>query len=257
MLMVSVSYVSKVLGRRRRSGEPTARPRRCHVPPKLAEYHAATLRARVSTCPDATVAELQAWMQETHKDTKGDETATKTNMIGMWGRSQRGVRLIDTTPHGHWKTSSFIAGLRVDGLVAPCVLDGAINGELFRSYVAQVLVPTLAKDDVVAMDNLACHKVAGVRKAIEAVGATIRYLPAQSPDLNPIEMVFAKIKALLRAKASGRWAYCGRPSGQWLTASPPPKPATSSATPDISSQGEDALATLPDRSVFLPAHQPV
>lgn len=130
-----------------------------------------------------------------------DETATKTNMIRMWGRSQRGVRLIDTTPHGHWKTSSFIAGLRVDGLVAPCVFDGAINGELFRSYVEQALVPTLTTDDVVAMDNLACHKVAGVREAIEAVGATIRYLPAYSPDLNPIEMVFAKIKALLRAKA--------------------------------------------------------
>jgi transposase len=130
-----------------------------------------------------------------------DETATKTNMMQMWGRSPSGVRLIDTTPHGHWRTSNFIAGLRVDGLVAPCVFDGAINGELFRSHVEQVLMPTLTKDDVVAMDNLACHKVVGVREAIEAAGATIRYLPACSPDLNPIEMVFANIEAPLRAKA--------------------------------------------------------
>jgi transposase len=130
-----------------------------------------------------------------------DETATKTNMMRTWGRSERGTRLIDRTPHGHWKTSSFIAGLRVDGLVAPCVFDGAINGELFRSYVEQALVPTLTKDDIVMMDNVGCHKVAGVREAIEAAGATLRFLPAYSPDLNPIEMAFAKIKSQLRARA--------------------------------------------------------
>lgn len=130
-----------------------------------------------------------------------DETATKTNMIRLRGRSLRGTRLVDATPHGHWKTSSFIAGLRLNGLVAPCVFDGAINGALFLSYVEQVLVPTLVEDDIVAMDNLACHKVAGVREAIEAAGATVKYLPPYSPDLNPIEMVFAKVKAILRAKA--------------------------------------------------------
>jgi transposase len=130
-----------------------------------------------------------------------DETATKTNMTRAWGRSERGTRLIDRTPHGHWKTSSFIAGLRVDGLVAPCVFDGAINGAMFLSYVEQALVPTLHEDDTVFMDNVGCHKVAGVREAIEAAGATLKFLPAYSPDLNPIEMAFAKIKSLLRAKA--------------------------------------------------------
>jgi transposase len=130
-----------------------------------------------------------------------DETATKTNMIRSWGRSERGTRLIERTPHGHWKTSSFIAGLRVDGLVAPGVFDGAINGEMFVAYVEQALIPTLTKGDIVMMDNVRCHKVAGVREAIEAAGATVRFLPAYSPDLNPIEMAFAKIKALLRARA--------------------------------------------------------
>ena len=104
-------------------------------------------------------------------------------------------------PHGHWNTSTFIAGLRQDGLVAPCVFNGAINGELFLAYVEQVLVPTLIGGDIVVMDNLGSHKVAGVRKAIEAVGARLHYLPSYSPDLNPIEQAFAKLKALLRAKA--------------------------------------------------------
>lgn len=130
-----------------------------------------------------------------------DETATKTNMTRAWGRSERGTRLIDRTPHGHWKTSSFIAGLRVDGLIAPCVFDGAVNGEMFLGYVEQVLVPTLAKGDTVMMDNVGFHKVAGVREAIEAAGAGLTFLPPYSPDLNPIEMAFAKIKSLLRAKA--------------------------------------------------------
>jgi hypothetical protein len=103
-----------------------------------------------------------------------DETATKTHMIRIWGRSERGTRLIERTPHGHWKTSSFIAGLRVDGMVAPCVFDGAITGEMFLSYIEQALVPTLARDDIVVMDNVGCHKVAGVREAIEAAGATLR-----------------------------------------------------------------------------------
>jgi transposase len=130
-----------------------------------------------------------------------DETWTKTNMTRLYGRAERGERLVAAVPHGHWKTSTFIAGLRQDGLVAPCVFDGAINGELFLDYVEQVLAPTLKKGDIVIMDNLRAHKVAGVRQAIEAADAQLLYLPAYSPDLNPIEKAFAKIKALLRAKA--------------------------------------------------------
>lgn len=125
----------------------------------------------------------------------------KTNMVRVRGRCERGTRLIDTTPHGHWKTSTFIAALREDGLVAPAVFDGAINGELFLCYVEQVLVPTLQPDDIVVMDNLSSHKKPAVRQAIEAVGATLTFLPAYSPDLNPIEQVFAKLKALLRKMA--------------------------------------------------------
>lgn len=106
-------------------------------------------------------------------------------------------------PWGHWQTTTFVAGLRTSGLVAPWVIDGAMDGAAFRTYVEQVLVPELRKDDVVVMDNLPAHKVAGVREAIRAAGASILHLPPYSPDLNPIEQVFAKIKALLR-KAGAR-----------------------------------------------------
>ena len=130
-----------------------------------------------------------------------DETWTKTNMVRLYGWAEVGDRLVDAVPHGHWNTSTFIAGLRQNGLVAPCVFNGAINGELFLAYVEQVLVPMLIGGDVVVMDNLGSHKVAGVRKAIETAGAKLLYLPSYSPDLNPIEQAFAKLKALLRAKA--------------------------------------------------------
>ncbi len=122
-------------------------------------------------------------------------------MVRLYGRAPRGERLIDTSPHGHWKTSTFLAGLREDGLVAPAVFDGPINGDRFLAYVEQVLVPTLTAGDTVVMDNLSSHKKPAVLRAIEAAGASVRFLPAYSPDLNPIEQVFAKIKALLRAKA--------------------------------------------------------
>jgi transposase len=122
-------------------------------------------------------------------------------MARLYGWGPVGHRLVDAVPHGHWNTSTFIAGLRADGLVAPCVFRGAINGELFLAYVQQVLAPTLASGDIVIMDNLSSHKVAGVRQAIEAAGASLLYLPPYSPDLNPIEQAFAKLKALLRAKA--------------------------------------------------------
>ena len=119
-------------------------------------------------------------------------------MVGLYGRCGTVRRLVDAAPHGHWNTSTFIAGLREDGLTAPCVFDGAVNGEMFRAYVEQVLVPTLTQGDIVIMDNLPAHKVAGVREAIEARGATLRYLPKYSPDLNPIEMSFSQMKAGLR-----------------------------------------------------------
>lgn len=123
-------------------------------------------------------------------------------MIRLRGRSQKGRRLVDKTPHGHWKTSTLVAGLRSDGVVAPVVFDGPINGISFRAYLEQVLVPVLRAGDIVVMDNLSSHKVAGVREVIEAAGATVRYLPPYSPDLNPIEMIFAKLKALLRKIAA-------------------------------------------------------
>lgn len=122
-------------------------------------------------------------------------------MTRLRGRAPRGQRLVAAVPYGHWKTSTFIAALRTDGLTAPYVLEGAINGDLFLAYVEQVLVPTLRPGDMVIMDNLGSHKVTGVREAIEAASAQLLYLPAYSPDLNPIEQVFAKLKAVLRAKA--------------------------------------------------------
>ena len=123
-------------------------------------------------------------------------------MARRYGRAPRGERLIASVPHGHWKTSTFVAGLRHDGITAPLVIDGAMNGTIFRAYVEQFLAPTLAIGDIVIMDNLPSHKVAGVREAIEACGASLIYLPPYSPDLNPIEQAFAKLKALLRKAAA-------------------------------------------------------
>jgi transposase len=130
-----------------------------------------------------------------------DETWVKTNMTRRYGRAKRGHRLVAAVPHGHWKTTTFVGALRCDGLTAPLVVDGAINGELFLAYVEQVLLPTLKPGDVVIMDNLRVHKIAGVREAIEAASARLLFIPPYSPDLNPIEMAFSKVKALLRAKA--------------------------------------------------------
>ena len=114
------------------------------------------------------------------------------------GRAPRGERLVDYVPHGHWKTTTFLAALRITGLTAPLVVDGAINGDIFLAYTRQHLAPILKKNDIVIMDNLSSHKLEGVREAIEAVGARLIYLPPYSPDFNPIEQVFAKLKALLR-----------------------------------------------------------
>ena len=130
-----------------------------------------------------------------------DETWAKTNMTRLYGRAPRGQRLTGMAPFGHWNTTTFIAALRHDRIVAPMVLHGAMNGRAFRAWVEQSLAPTLAAGDLVIADNLGSHKVAGVRDAIEARGASLLFLPAYSPDLNPIEQVFAKLKALLRKAA--------------------------------------------------------
>jgi len=130
-----------------------------------------------------------------------DETGTATNMARRRGRCRRGERLIGRVPHGHWKTTTFVAGLRHDAITAPMVIDRPMNGVIFKAYVERMLAPTLAPGDIVVMDNLSSHKVDGVRRAIEARGATLLYLPPYSPDLNPIEMAFAKLKALLRKAA--------------------------------------------------------
>ena len=122
-------------------------------------------------------------------------------MARLRGRAPRGERLRAGIPHGHWKTTTFVAGLRLDGIAAPMVLDGPINRDAFQAYVDQVLVPELRPGDVVVMDNLSSHKGPAVRRAIEAVGASLLYLPPYSPDLNPIENAFAKLKALLRKAA--------------------------------------------------------
>jgi transposase len=130
-----------------------------------------------------------------------DETGANTQMSRRQGRALRGTRVISKIPHGHWKTTTFVGALRVTGVTAPLVVDGAMNGRVFLAYVEQQLVPTLHPGDTVIMDNLAAHKVAGVRAAIESVGARLVYLPPYSPDFNPIELAFAKLKQLLRSAA--------------------------------------------------------
>ena len=143
-----------------------------------------------------------------------DETWAKTNRTRRYGRSPSGTRLVMPVPHGHRKTTTFVAGLRAGGLTAPTVVDGAINGDLFVAYVRQQLVPTLRAGDVVVMDNLSSHKRAGVREAIEGAGAKLLYLPPYSPDLNPIEQAFAKLKALPpkagERTVDGLWRLLGR-----------------------------------------------
>jgi transposase len=130
-----------------------------------------------------------------------DETATSTNMVRLRGRCPRGQRLIAHVPHGHWKTITFVAGLRRRAVVAPLVLDGPMNATIFVTYLKECLAPKLKRGDVVIMDNLPVHRVAAVREVIEEAGAKLRYLPKYSPDLNPIEQAFSKLKAHLRKAA--------------------------------------------------------
>ncbi len=143
-----------------------------------------------------------------------DETGASTKLARRYGRCRRGERLDMALPHGHWKSTTFVGGLTNCGFIAPYVLDGAMDGPTFRAWTEQMLAPNLAPGDIVIMDNLAAHKVQGVRQAIEAKGAELRYLPPYSPDLNPIEHAFAKLKALLRTAAErtieGLWITIGK-----------------------------------------------
>jgi transposase len=143
-----------------------------------------------------------------------DETWVTTNMTRLSGRALQGQRLVDAVPHGHWKTTTFIAALRTTGLTAPMVIDGAINGDLFCAYVEQILVRELREGDIVVLDNLSSHKRQEARAAIEAVGARIVFLPPYSPDFNPIENVFAKLKRLVRTAKKRTldelWSFLGK-----------------------------------------------
>lgn len=131
-----------------------------------------------------------------------DETGASTKMARLYGRARRGERCLAPIPHGHWKTTTFTGALRLEGLTAPMVLDGPMNAAAFQAYVDQVLVPTLKPGDIVVMDNLPAHKPGGVRRSIEAAGGYLLYLPPYSPDFNPIEMAFAKLKAILKKTAA-------------------------------------------------------
>ena len=176
------------------------------------------LRATEQDRPDVDARRAVWRVQQTGLDPEHlvflDETWAKTNMTRPRGRSRRGTRLIASVPYGHWKTTTFVAALRTNGLTAPLVIDGPINGEVFLAYVQQQLAPTLKPGDIVVLDNLSSHKRAGVREAIESVGATLLYLPPYSPDFNPIEQAFAKFKWLLKSAAErtvdSLWRTCGQ-----------------------------------------------
>jgi transposase len=160
------------------------------------------VRAAEQDRPDVAAARA-AWIEnraelEAERLVFIDETGTSTNMARLCGRAPRGERLVGKVPQGHWKTTTFVAALRLTALTAPGVIDGPMNGNAFLAYIEQVLVPSLKPSDIVVMDNLSAHKVAGVRQAIEAAGARLLYLPPYSPDFNPIEQLFAKLKTLLR-----------------------------------------------------------
>ena len=150
-----------------------------------------------------------------------DETGLNTKLARLHGRCRRGERLVASLPHGHWRTTTFIAGLRAEGLTAPMLLPGALDGFAFRAYVEQVLVPTLHPGDTVILDNLSVHKGPAVRQAIEAAGATLLFLPPYSPNYNPIEQVFAKLKARLRTAAARTQAALWHAVGAALSAFTP------------------------------------
>ncbi|WP_156311982.1 IS630 family transposase [Methylobacterium platani] len=181
-------------------------------------YKKKTAHATEQNRPDVKAAR-EAWFEDQPELDPArlvflDETWTSTNMARLRGRSPRGERLRSSVPHGHWKTTTLVAGLRLSGIAAPFVLDGPINRNAFQTYVERVLAPELRPGDIVVMDNLGSHKGPAVRAAIEAAGARLLFLPPYSPDFNPIEMAFSQLKALLRKAArrtvEGLWSTIGR-----------------------------------------------
>jgi len=163
------------------------------------------IRAAEQDRPDVAAARQQWQEDQPTLDARRlifiDETWAKTNMTRLRGRAPIGQRLVAKVPHGHWKTTTLIAGLCIEGVHCSTVVDGAVDGDVFTAFVRQVLVPQLRRGDLLVMDNLSSHKTPTIQRLIEACGAELRYLPAYSPDLNPIEMIFAKIKQLLRSLA--------------------------------------------------------
>ena len=175
---------------------------------------------------------------------KPDTTLTEIS-TRLRGRAARGERCGSPIPHGHWKTTTFVGALRLSGMTAPMTLDGAMNGPAFITYVEQVLVPTLRPGDVVVMDNLPAHKPAAVRQAIEPAGAELRFLPPDSPDFNPIEMAFSKIKASPRRPPPGHSAIFGMPFVTLSSPSHPTKPETTSPQRDTILNDLRMLQPLP------------
>ena len=145
-----------------------------------------------------------------------DETSVNTNMTRAFGRALRGERVVGRVPFGAWKTLTFVAALRCDRMTAPMMIKGAVNGEAFLAYAEQCLAPTLKRGDIVVMDNVPSHKVEGVQDAIEAAGASLRYLPPYSPDLNPIEKAYCAFKTFLRKCAERSEHALGRRAGQFV-----------------------------------------
>ena len=188
------------------------------LPPSQAHAQKKTAHASEQARPDV-LSRRESWFEDQldldpERLVFIDETWASTNMARRYGRAPRGQRLRVGVPHGHWKTTTFVAGLRTTGLIAPFVLDGPINRSAFETYVARVLIPELTPGAVVIMDNLSSHKGPRLRELIEAAGASLLYLPPYSPDFNPIENAFAKLKALLRKAAErtveGLWTAIGR-----------------------------------------------
>jgi transposase len=176
------------------------------LPPSWRDLQKKTAHAAEQDRPDVRAAR-HAWFDaqpdlDPERLVFIDETGTSTKMARLRGRAPKGERCRAPIPHGHWKTTTFIGALRLSGMTAPMTLDGAMRGDAFVAYVEQVLVPTLKPGDIVVMDNLPAHKSAAARHAIEKAGAELHFLPPYSPDFNPIEMAFSKIKALLKKAAA-------------------------------------------------------
>ena len=162
-------------------------------------------------------------------------------MARRYGRARRGERCRAPVPHGHWKTTTFVGALRLDGMTAPMVLDGAMHGAAFLAYVEQVLVPTLAPGDIVVMDNLPAHKPVAVRHAIEGAGAELRFLPPYSPDFNPIEMAFSKLRPSSKRLQREPWMTYGMPSPMASIHSHRPNAKITSLPQDMTSNDRKML----------------